>query len=127
MNRDQALKVEENRVVAVAYTLSEVGGEVLDRATEGDPVVYLHGHGNLVPALETALAGREVGEKFELELPPEEAFGDRLAESERVVPRDAFPPDVELEPGIELALEDDGDMVPFWIKAVHDDKVVIDL
>src|SRR5262249_6014193 len=103
MTRDQALKVEENRVVAVAYTLSEVGGEVLDTATPEDPVVYLHGHANLVPALENALAGREPGEKFEIELSPEDAFGDREPDSERVVPRDAFPPDVELELGMELA------------------------
>lgn len=127
MTREQALKVEENRVVTLAYTLSEVGGEVLDRATESDPVVYLHGHGSLVPALEEALAGREVGEKFELELPPEDAFGPRLEEAERVIPRDAFPPDLELEPGLELALEDDGEAVPFWIKKVEGDRIVIDL
>jgi FKBP-type peptidyl-prolyl cis-trans isomerase SlyD len=126
-SRDKALKVEDNRVVTLAYTLSEAGGEVLDQATEKDPVVYLHGQGSLVPALEDALKGREAGEKFELDLAPEDAFGPRLEDSLRVIPRDAFPAEVDLEPGLELALEDDGEPVPFWISKVEGDRVTIDL
>lgn len=124
---EEAVKIEDNRVVALAYTLTDSAGEVLDRATEGEPVLYLHGHGNLVPGLEHALTGRAVGERFEVELPPEEAWGPRLEEAERMVPRDAFPDDVPLEAGLELAMEDDGDVIPFWVKEVHGDRVLIDL
>jgi FKBP-type peptidyl-prolyl cis-trans isomerase SlyD len=121
-------KIEDNRVVALRYTLSDTrGGEVLDEATESEPLLYLHGHGNLVPGLEQALAGREVGHTFEVELPPDEAFGPASKNSERVVPRDAFPEDLELEPGLELALEDDDELFPIWIKLVDDERVVIDL
>lgn len=120
-------KIEDNRVVGLSYTLTDADGSELDRAGSDEPLLYLHGHDNIVPGLEEALAGRAVGDRFEVELPPEEAFGHRAPDAERVLPRDAFPDDVELTPGLELALEDDGEIVPFWIKRADDDRVVIDL
>ncbi len=121
-------KIEDNRVVALTFILTDVnGGEELDRATASAPLLYLHGHDNLMPGLESALAGRVVGDRFEVELEPNDAFGPRLPDAERTVPRDAFPEDVELEAGMELAMEDDGDLIPFWIKEVRGDRVLIDL
>lgn len=125
---EAVLKVEDNRVVALAYTLTDSDGKELDQASASEPLLYLHGHGNLMPGLEQALAGRGVGDRFDVELPPEEAFGQRVPDAERALPRDAFPDEVPLEPGLELALEDDdGEVVPFWVKQVFDDRVLIDL
>lgn len=123
-----ATKIEDNRVVALTFVLTDVdGGEELERATESEPLLYLHGHDNLMPGLEAALAGRGVGDRFEVELAPDDAFGPRIPDAERIVPRDAFPGDVELEAGMELAMESDGELIPFWIKEVMDDHVRIDL
>lgn len=125
---EDAIKVEDNRVVALAYTLTDSEGAQLDEASAGEPLLYLHGHGNLMPGLEQALEGRGEGDRFEVELAPDDAFGPRAADAERTLPRDAFPDEVELEAGLELALEDDaGEVIPFWVKSVHDDRVVIDL
>lgn len=121
-------KIEDNSVVALAFVLTDVdGGDELDRSTEDQPLLYMHGHDNLMPGLEAVLAGRKVGDRFEVDLAPEDAFGPRIPDAERTIPRDAFPNDVELEAGMELAMEDDGDVIPFWIKEVADDQIVIDL
>ena len=121
-------KIQDNRVVALTFVLTDVnGGEELDRATESEPLLYLHGHDNLMPGLEAALAGRGVGDAFQVDLAPDDAFGPRVPDAERTVPRDAFPDDVELEPGLELAMEDDGEVIPFWIKEVTGDRILIDL
>lgn len=124
---DDTTKIETDRVVALTFTLTDGTGEVLERATDAEPMLYLHGHGNVMDGLEQALEGRAAGDAFEVELSPEEAWGHRMDEAERMVPRDAFPEDVELEPGLELMMEDDGDVVPFWVKAVLEDRVLIDL
>lgn len=123
----EPFKIEENRVVALTFTLTDTAGEVLDRATEDEPMLYLHGHGNVMDGLEKVLAGRGAGDAFEVELAPEEAFGLRMDDAERMVPRDAFPDDVPLQPGLELMMEDDDDVIPFWVKAVLEDRVLIDL
>lgn len=127
MAGERATMIEDDRVVGLSYTLTDADGAELDRATRDDPLLYLHGHDNIVPGLEAALAGRAVGDRFDVELAPEDAFGPRLADAERVVPRDAFPEELELSPGLELALEEDGEIIPFWIKHADDDRVVIDL
>ncbi len=126
MQTDEA-KIEDNRVVGLSYTLTDADGAELDRAGADDPLLYLHGHENIVPGLEEALTGRAIGERFEVELAPEDAFGPRMKDAERTLPRDAFPEDMELTPGLELALEDDGALIPFWIKRADDDRVEIDL
>lgn len=42
-----------------------------------DETTYLHGgYGNLLPALERALEGKRSGERLELQLEPDEAFGE---------------------------------------------------
>jgi FKBP-type peptidyl-prolyl cis-trans isomerase SlyD len=123
----EAVKIEDDRVVALTFTLTDTTGEELDRATEDGPLLYLHGHGNVMEGLEKALAGRGTGDPFEIELAPEEAFGLRMDDAERTIPRDAFPDDLSLEAGMELMMEDDDDVISFWIKAVHADRILIDL
>ena len=50
--------IEPNVRVVLEYTLRDDAGEVLDSsdAEDGEPIVYVHGYGMLVPGLEAALA-----------------------------------------------------------------------
>jgi FKBP-type peptidyl-prolyl cis-trans isomerase SlyD len=45
---------------------------------------YVHGHGQLFPKLEQALEGRRAGESFQVQLEPEDAFGEYDAELVRL-------------------------------------------
>jgi len=67
--------IEQDRVVAFHYRLSEAGGEVVEQSYDHPPVVYLHGHQNMLPGLELALAGHRPGDTFSVTLPPEQAYG----------------------------------------------------
>src|SRR3546814_17718578 len=51
-----ALKIEKDRVVRLHYTVSEPGQEPLETSTERAPMAILSGHGNIIPALDNALA-----------------------------------------------------------------------
>ena len=64
-------------VVSIDYTLKSDAGDVLDTSEGREPLVYLHGAGNLVPGLEKALEGHVAGDNLEVSLPPAEAYGDR--------------------------------------------------
>ena len=57
-------KVGDNMVVSLAYTLL-VNGEELDSADEGDPMLFLQGHGNIIPGLEKELYGMGIGDSKE--------------------------------------------------------------
>lgn len=68
------MQVDNNRVVSFHYLLRDDDGNELGHSGEV-PVTYLHGHGNLVPGLETGLLGHEDGERLEFSVPPEQGYG----------------------------------------------------
>ncbi|MBZ0117936.1 MAG: peptidylprolyl isomerase [Sandaracinaceae bacterium] len=124
MTREKIETVQGDRVVLLSFTLTDDEGTLLDRTTTEDPLVYLHGHDNLVPGLERALEGRAPGDRIQVTVQPDDGFGPKVDETEHILPRDAFPDDVELEPGFELALEEDGEEIPLWVVKFDDAQVV---
>ena len=65
-------------------TLADAQGIELSPTSE---LAYLHGgYGEMLPALEQALEGRGAGEAVQLQLEPEQAFGEYDAELLRVEP-----------------------------------------
>ncbi len=73
-------------VVTFHYRLSQVDGAELETSQQGEPLAYLHGHGNILPALEQAMAGHEPGDRFSVTLPPEQAYGQRRENAQQRVP-----------------------------------------
>ena len=119
--------VAEDTVVSVHYKLSLESGDVVDSSQEGEPLNYLHGHGNIVPGLESQLAGRKVGDQFTAEISPEEGYGAH--DPERIVraPRASFPADVELAAGMQFHTEDEkGNPLLVQLTEVSEEEVTID-
>lgn len=81
------MQIEKDRVVSFHYRLSEPGSGVLEDSRARDPMLYLHGHGGLLPGLEKALAGRQAGESFSVTLAPEQAYGLRDEDARQRVPK----------------------------------------
>ena len=72
------MKVDKDKVVSFRYRLRDADGGALGDSGDGDPVTYLHGHGNLVPGLEAGLLGLEAGTATTVTVPPEQGYGPRL-------------------------------------------------
>lgn len=120
--------IAADKVVGIHYTLKNAAGDVVDSSSGSDPLFYLHGHDNIVPGLERKLTGRNVGEKLNVVVQPADGYGERDARGEQQVPREAFPADVTLEEGMQLALRDpSGAVVPLWIAKVESELVHVDL
>ena len=121
------LNVANDHVVSFHYRLTNDSGELLDESGDS-PLEYLHGHGNIVPGLERALTGKSAGFTQQVVVAPEDGYGVWDERGIRNVPRGAFPPDAELEPGMEfVAQSSDGSHAMLRIKEVGDEAVVIDL
>ncbi|MCK5881850.1 MAG: FKBP-type peptidyl-prolyl cis-trans isomerase, partial [Sinobacterium sp.] len=69
------MKIENDKVVSIHYTLTEVGGDLLDASEGQEPLTFLIGHGNIINGLEDALLDKEIGDKFEVTIKPEDAYG----------------------------------------------------
>ena len=69
--------IENNKVVCFHYTLKNAEDTVIESSQDGEPSVYLHGAGNILPMLEKALAGQSQGTHLTVELDALDAYGPR--------------------------------------------------
>src|SRR6516165_11310729 len=81
------MSISQDQVVSIHYTLRDDAGELIDRSAEGEPLSYLHGHGNLIPGLERALTGRKAGERLEVKIAPTDGYGEYDQALVQQVPR----------------------------------------
>lgn len=96
------MKIADDSVVEIDYTLRDDDGDVIDTSAEEGPLHYLHGHGQIVPGLERALLGRVVGDALKISVAPEDGYGPHHADRVVTVPRDRLPSDAEPEVGMVL-------------------------
>ena len=83
------MEISEQCVVGLTWTLKDTLGEVLDVLDE--PVEFLVGGDDLFDAIEAALQGHEAGDRVQLQLEPEQAFGDFNDQLLFLEPRALFP------------------------------------
>lgn len=87
------MEVTEQCVVALTWTLKDTLGEELDVLDE--PVEFLVGGDDLLPRIEQALQGHNMGATLDLHLEPEDAFGDYDEKLIFLEPRKLFPAEIE--------------------------------
>ena len=120
------MQIEDKRVVTLAYILKDNDDNIIDQSDDGS-FCYLHGASNIIPGLESALAGKLSGDELSVSIPPEEAYGVREDEKIQNVPREMFPPEQEIEPGMQFhAQSPDGNTLVVTIAKVEEESVVVD-
>ena len=71
------MKVEPGKVITLDYIITTEKGELIESsAGRGEPLVFVHGQGGLLPGVDAQLEGMVEGEEKEFTLPPAEAFGE---------------------------------------------------
>lgn len=113
-------------VVGISYVLKGEVGEVLDKSPENDPFVFLMGVESVVPGLEQALIGKQVGDSFSITLEPGDAYGKPNEELIGQVERSQFPSDLDLVRGMRFQGEVAGGIRMFTIHNIEEDTVTID-
>lgn len=78
--------IEKNKVVTFFYRLSDTNGRVTEDNFKQTPMAYLHGHGNLFPALEKAIEGLSEGDEKSITLSANEAYGPKKSGATKKVP-----------------------------------------
>lgn len=69
-------RIEAGQVVTFTYSVKDQDGQLIE--LNDLPVSYLHGSdSDLLPILERHLEGHQAGDEVEVEVPPDEGFGQR--------------------------------------------------
>ena len=119
------MQVAKNTVVTLSYRVTDPDGNLIDDGH--NPLVYLHGgYDGIFARIEEALQGRAVGDRLEVKLQPEEAFGEYDAELVRVESLSLFPEGIQVGMQFERATDDGDDEMVYTITEIEGDKVVVD-
>lgn len=120
------MKISENKVVVLHYAVSDSDDTLIDSSYDHKPLSIIHGTGYLIPGLEDALIDHVVGDKFEVAVSAENAYGDRHDEFVQTVPKSMFESVEDLAVGSQLrATTDDGEQTVIVID-VTDDEITVD-
>jgi FKBP-type peptidyl-prolyl cis-trans isomerase SlyD len=120
------MQIEAQKVVTLNYTLTDKDGKVIDQSSDGS-FAYLHGANNIIPGLENALAGRQAGDELDVSLTPADAYGERDDSKQQSVPKDMFPQDADIEPGMQFhAQGPNGETIVVTVAQIENDSVTVD-
>ncbi len=120
------MKAVHGNVVTIEYTLTDDEGRVLDASEGRAPLEYLHGYDNIIPALENTLDSLEAGRTASVTIAPEEAYGERDPNAVFEVPREDFPEEMELGPGMRVSAQTPKGQIALTVVEVTEDKAVLD-
>jgi FKBP-type peptidyl-prolyl cis-trans isomerase SlyD len=116
---DAPTEIARDTVVRLQYRLTDPSGKELDASTPEGPLLYLHGHRNIVPGLEEALEGKAVGDRVEVEVPPEKGYGRKQKVKPQKMLRSRFPEDARVEKGARFMMQGpEGRPTPIYVTKV---------
>ncbi|PHM48761.1 peptidylprolyl isomerase [Xenorhabdus miraniensis] len=120
------MKVAKDLVVSLAYQVRTEDGVLVDESPVSAPLDYLHGHGSLISGLEKALEGREAGERFDVSVEADDAYGQYDDNLVQRAPKEVFVGVEDVQVGMRFLADTDQGPIPVEITAVEGDEVVVD-
>jgi FKBP-type peptidyl-prolyl cis-trans isomerase SlyD len=118
----------EKLFIAFDYNLTLDSGEQIDCSEANEPFDFITGSDQIIPGLEKALVAMKVGDAAKVTVAPEEAYGPYMQDLVHEIPRDQFPPEEQIEPGMNFQTE--GPHGPLTINVIAvkgDESVTVDL
>ncbi len=120
------MSIQQDQVVSIHYTLKNDAGEVLDGSSDGEPMTYLHGHGNLISGLERELTGKNTGDKLQVKIPPTDGYGDYDKALVQKVPRRALKGIPKITVGMRLQAQTEAGVRAVTVSHVAGDMITLD-
>ena len=118
-------QVKSGDTVAIHYTGTLLDGSTFDSSEGREPLEFTVGSGQIIPGLDSAMPGMEVGDKKVVKIGSAEAYGDVNPEMRQAVPREGIPADIPLEIGTQLQTPN-GQAMPVMVVEVDDATVTLD-
>ncbi|TDL81771.1 peptidylprolyl isomerase [Palleronia sediminis] len=120
-------QVKAGDTVRMHYEGKLDDGTPFDSSAGRDPLEFTVGSGQIIPGLDQAVAGMEVGEKKTVTVAPQDAYGERDPQRVQAVPREQIPDHIPTDPGTQLQLQTpEGQTVPVTVAGATEQEVMLD-
>ncbi len=126
--------IAPKKVVSLIYQLrlDSAEGELVEEVSADEPLVFLYGAGQMIPAFEAELTGKQVGDSHAFSIPSDAAYGESDPEAIVNIPKEIFQIDGVVQEdllyvGNSIPLQDsDGNPLQGIVVGVEDDQVTMD-
>ena len=119
------MSIETNQIVSLEYEVRD-GDTVVDSNVGGTPLIFMFGKGQIIPGLENGIVNMAPGEKSDILVQPNDAYGELDESATQEVPKDQFA-GIDLELGMTLYGQgEDGGTVQVIVKEIGEETIVID-
>tara|TARA_B100001094_G_scaffold316335_1_gene357415 strand:- start:290 stop:721 length:432 start_codon:yes stop_codon:yes gene_type:complete len=120
--------VKSGQVVSVHYVGTLEDGTIFDESRgRGEPISFQTGTGQVIAGFDQAVIGMQVGETKTIEIASNDAYGARNDEAIQDVPREAFPSEMEITPGMQVQGDGPNGSFPAIVTEVSDSTITVDL
>ena len=113
------------RVIAFNYVLKNTQGDVLDKSETNQPLPFLEGRQQIIPALERVIALLSEGDKKQITLTAEEGYGEFRQDMIMEVPKEELA-HIKLELGAHLQLQLEKQVKVVKVMKISDTHVTLD-
>jgi FKBP-type peptidyl-prolyl cis-trans isomerase SlyD len=118
--------IEKGLAVKINYTLT-VDGKVVDTSEGRGPLAYVQGSGQIIPGLEEQMVGLKVGDKKQVVVPPEKAYGQLDPKALQKVPLKAFGKTDGLKIGMTVTGQNGPNRMQAKVVAIDKKEVTLDI
>jgi FKBP-type peptidyl-prolyl cis-trans isomerase 2 len=120
-------QVKSGDKVKVHYHGKLTDGTTFDSSEGREPLEFEVGSGSVIAGFDSGVTGMSVGEKRTINIPVDEAYGQKQDDLMMEFPLDRFPVDMKPEVGMQLNMSNGaGQNFPVVIREVREDSVVLD-
>lgn len=120
------MQIAKNKVVSIDYTLTGEDGKVIDSSQGNEPLMYLHGAGEIIPGLERALEGKSAGDGVNATIAPADGYGAKNPALVQPVPRQQFPGVKDIAVGMQFQAQTNHGPRVVTVVGVTDETVTVD-
>ncbi|TVR09323.1 MAG: peptidylprolyl isomerase [Planctomycetota bacterium] len=125
------MNIAPDAKVSFHYTLQDAEGQTIDSSEGRDPLSYIHGHGQIVGGLESALEGRVSGDHVDVVVAASDGYGAFNKDLVVQIALEAFPEEArgQLQPGVQFQgphPQDENQGAIYRVVELQDEAVVAD-
>ena len=125
--KEDSLMAKDGNTVKVHYTGKLDDGTIFDTSAEREPLEFTLGEGTLIPGFEEAVKGMQVGQSKVVNIPADQAYGQRRDELVMIIDQAQLPKDLEPEVGQRLQMQQvDGRTAVVIITEVAETTITVD-
>ncbi len=121
-------EIKHGDTISVNYTGTLESGEVFDSSEGNPPLKFTVGAGQLIKGFDDTVVGMKKGDKKNVTIAPENAYGERRDDHVVDFPRANIPEDMEMKVGTVVQLSDEsGRAFPAVVTEINNDAVKMDV